>query len=78
MDKPATESFSSNLNEVIRTVLNFLLFFYEKILHAQKSTKKHQKLKKAQKRKIATKQNQKKQISKQNSKTALKKHLSGK
>ena len=31
---------SSNINEVIRAVLNFLLiFFYEKILHAQKSQK---------------------------------------
>ena len=43
---------SSNINEVIREVLNFLLFFYEKILHAQnapKSTKKHQKHKKHQK-----------------------------
>ena len=30
---------SSNINEVIKTVLNFLLFFYEKILHAPKSTK---------------------------------------
>ena len=28
------EQFSSNINEVIQTVLNFLLFFYEKILHA--------------------------------------------
>ena len=37
--------FSSNINEVIKTVLNFLLiyFFYEKILHSLKSTKKHQK-----------------------------------
>ena len=34
---------SSNMNEVIRAVLNFLLFFYEKISHAQKSTKKHKK-----------------------------------
>ena len=47
---------SSNINEVIKTVLNFLLFFYEKILHVPKSTKKHQKHKKhnqakAQKRK---------------------------
>ena len=30
---------SSNINEVIRAVLNFLLFFYEKILHAPKATK---------------------------------------
>ena len=34
---------SSNINEVIRAVLNFLLFFYEKISHAQKSTTKHKK-----------------------------------
>ena len=33
---------TSNINEVIKTVLNFLCF-YEKILHAPKSTKKHQK-----------------------------------
>ena len=33
--------FSSNINEVTKAVLNLLLFFYEKILHAQKSTKKH-------------------------------------
>ena len=30
---------SSNINEVIRAVLNFLSFFYEKISHAQKGTK---------------------------------------
>ena len=30
---------SSNINEVITAVLNFLLFFYGKILHASKSTK---------------------------------------
>ena len=35
------------MNEVIKRVLNFLLFFYEKILHAPKSTKKHQKAQKA-------------------------------
>ena len=35
--------FSSNINEVIRAILNFLfLFFCGKILHAQKSPKKHQ------------------------------------
>ena len=38
-DSFCEDSVSSNINEVIRTVLNFLLFFYEKILHAQKSTK---------------------------------------
>ena len=31
---------SSNINEVIRAVLNFF-FFYEKILHTPKSIKKH-------------------------------------
>ena len=30
-------SFSSNISEVISAVLNFLLFFYKKISHAQKS-----------------------------------------
>ena len=28
---------SSNINEVIKAVLNFLFFFYEKILHALKA-----------------------------------------
>ena len=54
-----TFHFSSNINEVIKTVLNFLLFFYEKILHAQKSTKKHRKALKAQK---AQKRNQEKAL----------------
>ena len=40
------ESKSSNVNEVIRAVLNF--FFYEKILHAPKAPKA-QKAQKAQK-----------------------------
>ena len=45
---------SSNINEVIRAVLNFLFLFYKKILYAPKSTKstkKHQKAQKVQKRK---------------------------
>ena len=33
------KKFGSNINEVIRAVLNFLLLFYENILHAPKSTK---------------------------------------
>ena len=37
------KNLSSNINEVIRAVLNPLLFFYEKILHSPK----HQKHKKA-------------------------------
>ena len=32
---------SSNINEVIKTVLNFFLLFYEKTLHAQKAQKEH-------------------------------------
>ena len=32
-------NFSSSINEVIRAVLNPLLFFYEKISHAQKAQK---------------------------------------
>ena len=43
---------SSNIIEVIRAVLNFLLFFYKKILHAQKIIKKY---KKAQEHKKAPK-----------------------
>ena len=32
---------SSNINEVVETVLNFLIFVYDKILHAQKEQKEH-------------------------------------
>ena len=49
-----SSSVSSNITEVIRAVLNYWLFFYEKISHAPKSTKKHKK---------ATKQKHKTQIS---------------
>ena len=45
--------FSSNINEVIRAVLNFFFFFYEKILHARKV----QKAQKAQKAPKSPKQN---------------------
>ena len=45
----------SSMNEVIKTVLNFLLFFYQKILHAPKSTKKHKKAQKAPKSTKCTK-----------------------
>ena len=41
-------NFSSNVNEVIRSVLNSLFFFYEKILQAPKAPK-------AQKRKKTNK-----------------------
>ena len=34
-------NFSSSVNEVIRAVLNFLYFFYDKISQLQKSIKKH-------------------------------------
>ena len=39
-------STSSNVNEVISAILNFFIFFYEKILHAQKA----QKVQKAERR----------------------------
>ena len=69
---------SSNINEVIRTVLNSLFsafLFYKKILHAPKSTNKHQKAPKAQKHNQAKAQKANKQTK---SKNALKKHLNGK
>ena len=37
------ENWSSSIYKVIRPVLNFLFFFYDKISQVQKSTKKHQK-----------------------------------
>ena len=39
---------SSNINEVIRSVLNFFIFFYDKISQVQKSTKRIQGTKKYQ------------------------------
>ena len=47
------KNLSSNINEVIRAVLNPLLFFYEKILHSPK----HQKHKKALNASTAQKKN---------------------
>ena len=73
-------NFSSNINEVIRAVLNSF-FFYKKISHApkstksNKSTKKHQRHKKAQKHNQAKTQNPYKRTKIKN---ALKKHLRGK
>ena len=70
--------YSSNINEVFKTVLNFLLFFCEKILHAPKSTKKHQKAQSTKKKtktktkKNATKQKHKTQISEQKNQMCLK------
>ena len=62
-------NFNSNINEVIRAVLYFLLLFYEEISHAQISIKKHKKAqkrtKKHQKYKNTTKQKYKTQISEQ-------------
>ena len=46
---------SSNITEVIRTVSKFLLFFQEKISHAQKSIKSTKKAPKAQKGSKSTK-----------------------
>ena len=65
------KNLSSNINEVIRAVLNPLLFFYEKILHSPKhqkhkkalnastAQKKKPKAPKAQKHKNATEQKHK-------------------
>ena len=67
-------NFDSNINEVIRPVLNFLLFFYEKISHTQKA-QKSQKAPKAQKAQKAQKRNQAKvqnATSKQKQKMRLK------
>ena len=58
-------NFSSNINEVIRAVLNFLFFFYKKVLLAQKAPK-------AQKPKQAKVQNTNKRTKVKN---FLKKHL---
>ena len=83
---------SSNINEVIRAVLNsFFFVFSKKISHAQKSTKKHKKHKKHQKAPKApettkstksTKKHTNAQSKNANKKTkiknALKKHLKGK
>ena len=67
------------MNEVIKRVLNFLLFFYEKILHAPKSTKKHQKAPKSIKStKNITKQKNKYANKRTKIKNTLKKHLRGK
>ena len=64
-------NFDSNINEVIRPVLNFLLFFYEKMSHTQKAQKsqKAPKAQKAQKRNQAKVQNA---TSKQKQKMRLK------
>ena len=61
---------SSNINEVIRAVINPLFFFYKNILHAQKAPKAQ----KAQKRNQAKAQNVNKQTKIKN---AYKKHLRG-
>ena len=61
--------FSSNVNEVIRAVLSFLLFFYEKILYAQKAQKAQ---KSTKKHKNAAQQKQKTQISEHKLKMRLK------
>ena len=66
---------SSNINEVIRAVLNSLFFFFffcKKILHAPKAQKSTKTSKKYKKRKNATKQKHKTQISEQKLKMRLK------
>ena len=39
IDVNSSPNESSNIDDVIRAVLNFLIFFYEKILHAHKAQK---------------------------------------
>ena len=56
---------SSNINEVIKAVLNLFFFFHDKILHAQKALKKIQGTKRQKKHKNVTKQKHKTQISEQ-------------
>ena len=66
---------SSNINEVIRPVLNFLFFFHDKILHAQKAQKEYKTLKSTKRykeHKKTPKQKHKKQISEQKLKIRLK------
>ena len=43
-------NFSDKINEVIRSVLNFLFFLHDKISQVQKSTKKHKKALKSTKK----------------------------
>ena len=72
------ESTNSNINEVIRTVLNFVYFFFTKRFcthkkhqKAPKSTKKNKKHKKHQKHKDATKQKHKNANKRTKTKNAL-------
>ena len=75
-------NFSTNINEVIRTVLNFLLIYFslKKDFVRTKSTKKYQKYKKAQQAQKAPKNTEKHKNANKRTKikNALKKHLSGK
>ena len=71
---------SSNINEIIKTVLNllfylFIFFFDEKISHAPKSTKKHKKHQKHRNHKNITKQKHNNANKRTKIKIALKKHL---
>ena len=63
---------SSNINEVIRSVLNFFFFFHDKILHALKAPKSTKNYKNTTKRKHKN-ANKGTKI-----KNELKKYLSGK
>ena len=65
---------SSNINEVIRAVLNFFFFLRKDFAR----TKKHQKAQKHKKHKNATKQKHKNANKRTKIKNALKKHLRGK
>ena len=50
--------YSSNINEVIKTVLNLLFFFFKKRFHTHKKAQKVQKAPKAQKAQKLQKSNQ--------------------
>ena len=65
---------SSNINEVIRAVLNFLLLFYEKISHAPKRTKSTKSTKSTTTHNNATKQKPKNANKRRKIKNTLKKH----
>ena len=68
---------SSNINEVIRAVLNFF-FFLRKDFVRTKSTKKHQKAQKAPKNTRKTQKRNQAKAQNANKQTKIKKHLSGK
>ena len=61
---------SSNINEVIRAVSNFLFFFYKKILHTQKASKEPKAPKKHKSTKTQPNKNTKRKYANKNKKCA--------